>query len=94
MPSGFFRGVERKTEQLAVVNIVEAHERTDAEIVRQFVATMLANLEELAEINPLFEGLDSIFDPLKSDGTAAIEFGGTPLHPGALQAYRDAGYLS
>lgn len=94
MPSGFFRGVERKTEQLAVVNIVAAHERTDAEIVRQFVATMLANLEELAEINPLFEGLDSIFEPLKSDGTAAIEFGGTPLHPGALQAYRDAGYLS
>ena len=36
-----FSGVERKTEQLAVVNIVAAHERTDAEIVRQFVATML-----------------------------------------------------
>ncbi|NBP73291.1 MAG: TAXI family TRAP transporter solute-binding subunit, partial [Alphaproteobacteria bacterium] len=34
MPAGFFRGIERNTEQLAVVNIIAAHERTDPEIVR------------------------------------------------------------
>jgi len=94
MPAGFFRGIERNTEQLAVVNIIAAHERTDPEIVRQLVATMLNNLDELAEINPLFVGLDRIFEPMKTAGAAAIEFGDVPLHPGAVSACKDAGYLS
>ena len=94
MPAGFFRGIEQDTEQLAVVNIVAAHERTDSEIVRKFVATMLSNLDELAEINQLFKGLGDLYEPLRSDGQAALEFGGAPMHPGAVQAYKDAGYLS
>ena len=94
MPAGFFRGIEQDTEQLAVVNIVAAHERTDFEIVRKFVATMLSNLDELAEINQLFKGLGDLYEPLRSDGQAALEFGGAPMHPGAVQAYKDAGYLS
>ena len=94
MPAGFFRGIEQGTEQLAVVNIVAAHERTDSEIVRKFVATMLSNLDELAEINQLFKGLGDLYEPLRSDGQAALEFGGAPMHPGAVQAYKDAGYLS
>jgi hypothetical protein len=94
MPAGFFRGIEQDTEQLAVVNIVAAHERTDSEIVRKFVATMLSNLDELAEINQLFKGLSDLYEPLRSDGQAALEFGGAPMHPGAVQAYKDAGYLS
>lgn len=94
MPKGFFRGIDSDTEQLAVVNIVAAHRRMDDETVRKVVATMLGNLDELAEMNPLFVGLDKVFEPLRSAGQAALEFGGTPLHPGAVQAYRDAGYLS
>ena len=94
MPAGFFRGIEQDTEQLTVVNIVAAHERTDSEIVRKFVATMLSNLDELAEINQLFKGLGDLYEPLRSDGQAALEFGGAPMHPGAVQAYKDAGYLS
>ena len=94
MPKGFFRGIDADTEQLAVVNIVAAHENTDPEIVRKFVATMLANLDELTEINALFRGLGDLFEPLRSEGAAALEFGGVPLHPGAIQAYRDAGFLS
>ena len=94
MPAGFFRGIESDTEQLAVVNIIAAHEATDPEVVRLAVSTMLSNLDELSEINPLFRGLGNLFEPLRSDGASALEFGGAPLHPGALQAYRDAGYLS
>ena len=94
MPAGFFRGIEQDTEQLAVVNIVAAHERTDSEIVRKFVATMLSNLDELAEINQLFKGLGDLYEPLRSVGQAALEYGGAPMHPGAVQAYKDAGYLS
>jgi uncharacterized protein len=94
MPTGFFRGIDADTGQLAVVNIVAAHERTDPEVVRKFVATMLSNLDELTEINALFRGLGDLFEPLRTEGTAALEFGGVPLHPGAIQAYRDAGFLS
>jgi len=94
MPKGFFRGIDTETEQLAVVNIVAAHENTDAEIVRKFVATMLSNLDELTEINALFSGLGDLFEPLRTEGAAALEFGGVPMHPGAIQAYRDAGFLS
>lgn len=94
IPKGFFRGIDTETEQLAVVNIVAAHENTDAEVVRKLVATMLSNLDELTEINALFRGLGDLFEPLRTEGTAALEFGGVPLHPGAIEAYRDAGFLS
>jgi TRAP transporter TAXI family solute receptor len=94
MPAGFFRGVDADSDQLAVVNVIAAHERTDAEAVRKVVHTMLTNFEELARLNGLFRGLADLFEPLRSEGQAALEFGGVPLHPGAVQAYRDAGYLS
>ena len=94
MPAGFFRGVQRNTDQLAVVNIIATHANTDDEIVRKCVAILLENLEELATINPLFLGLNDLFTPLKSSGLSALEFGGVPLHPGAIQAYQDAGYIS
>ena len=93
MPKGFFRGVDSDTEQLAVVNIVATHARQDEERVRQFVAAILNNFDELARINPLFVGLDKVFDDLRTKGAAAFEFGGAPLHPGAIRACRDAGYL-
>ena len=94
MPAGFFRGIGTDTEQLAVVNIIAAHRRLDDETVRTVVGTMLDNLGALAEMNPLFVGLGKVFEPLRTDGPSALEFGRTPLHPGAIQAYRDAGYLS
>jgi len=94
MPADFFRGVTDDTHQLAVVNVIAAHERTDAEAVRKLVATMLAGCDELGELNGLYRGLDALFEPLRSEGAGALEFGGVPLHPGAVQAYRDAGYLT
>ena len=94
MPKGFFKGVDADTEQAAVVNIIAAHARSDADTVHAFVTTMLNSLDELAEINPLFIGLGDVFDRLKSVGESSLEFGGTALHPGAIRAYRDAGYIS
>lgn len=94
VPVGFFRSVTEQTNQLAVVNIISAHENTDTETVRKVVATMLSNLDVMAEMNPLFAGLGDLFEPLRRGGASALEFGGAPLHPGAVEAYRDAGYLS
>ncbi len=93
MAEGTFRGIARDTRQLAVVNVIAAHARTDAETVRKFVSTMLDNLDELAAANPLFRGLGDLFEPLRKDGVAALEFGGVPLHAGAVRACRDAGYI-
>ena len=94
VPAGFFRGVHNDTDQLAVVNIVAAHETTDPETVRVFVETILANLDEMAEMNALFAGLAGLFEPLRTHGVSALAFGGAPLHPGAVKAYKNAGYLS
>jgi TRAP-type uncharacterized transport system substrate-binding protein len=44
-------------------------------------------------MNGLFKGLKDLFEPLRSQGAAALEFGGVALHPGAIRAYRDAGWL-
>ena len=44
-------------------------------------------------MNPLFKGLKDLFEPLRSKGAAALEFGGVPLHPGAIRAYKEAGWL-
>jgi len=41
----------------------------------------------------LFVGLSDLFAPLRSRGPAALEYGGVPLHPGALRAYREAGLV-
>jgi hypothetical protein len=45
-------------------------------------------------LNALFDGLAALFEPLRSDGASALEFGGVALHPGALAAYRTAGLLA
>lgn len=93
MPRGLFRGVGRDTPQAAVVNVVVAHARTGEEEVRGLVAAMLANAGALARENALFRGLGALFAPLRTEGRRALEFGGVPLHAGALRAYREAGYL-
>jgi TRAP-type uncharacterized transport system substrate-binding protein len=94
VPAGFFRGVARATDQLAVVNIICAHKNTDAKTVRKFVKTILSNLYEIAGMNPLFAALADLFEPLQTEGSTALEFGGAPSHPGALEVDKNAGYLS
>ena len=38
--------------------------------------------------------MSELLQPLRSQGGAALEFGGVPLHAGALRAYRQAGLLA
>jgi hypothetical protein len=35
-----------------------------------------------------------LFEPLRSHGPKAFEFGGVALHPGALRAYREIGLVT
>jgi uncharacterized protein len=93
MRGGVVRGHTHDLPQIAVVNVLATHARVPQPIVAEAVAAIVANCERLAELNPLFCGLAELFAPLRHEGAAALEFGGAALHPGALQAYRDAGLL-
>lgn len=93
MRRGVFRGVEEDIPQLAVLNVLVTHERVDEEVVYSLVSTLVENTGPLARLNSLFEGLADLYEPLRTRGPAALELDGVPLHPGALRAYRDAGYL-
>jgi TRAP transporter TAXI family solute receptor len=94
MRKGAIRGLAADIEQVAVVNVLVTHPRVPAATVRTAVAAIIAGDDELARRNPLFAGMNDLFQPLRSQGRRALEFGGVPLHPGALQAYRDAGLLT
>jgi uncharacterized protein len=94
IPKGAFRGVLADVPQVAVVNVIVTHERVPEQAVHDMAKTILENADALARINPLFQGLKDLFEPLRSRGTAALEMGGVGLHPGALRAYREAGYLT
>jgi len=91
---GAFRGVVEDVPQLAVVNVLVTHERVQEEAVHDMVEAIIENLDTLPQMNPLFKGLKDLFQPLRSKGAAALEMGGVPLHPGALRAYREAGWLT
>ena len=54
---------------------------------------MATQHQRLAALNPLFEGLDRLFDPLRSGGAAGLAIDGVPLHPGAVAAYRELGLI-
>jgi TRAP transporter TAXI family solute receptor len=90
---GAFRGVAQDITQVGVINVIVTHERVDQSAVRDMARAIAANLEQLPEMNPLFRGLEELFEPLRTEGAAAFEFGGVALHPGAVEAYREAGWL-
>ncbi len=93
MRSGALPGLDRDTEQVAVVNVLVTHARVSPETVRAVVAAIVAGSGELGRRNPLFAGMAELFEPLRVAGRPALEFGGVPLHSGALAAYREAGLL-
>jgi TRAP transporter TAXI family solute receptor len=94
MRKGALRGLDADVAQPGVVNVLATHARVPDATVRDAVSAIVANVGELGRINPLFDGLGDLFEPLRTDGVKALEFGGVPLHPGAAQAYREAGLLA
>ena len=93
MEKGAFRGVTEDIPQVAVVNVIVTHEKIPEQAVYDIAKTIAGNLDMLPELNPLFKGLKDLFEPLRSQGPGAFEFGGVPLHPGAIRAYREAGWV-
>jgi hypothetical protein len=93
MRNGAIRGLEADVPQPAVVNVLVTHARAGADKVRDVASAIFAARGELPRLNPLFNGLGELFEPLRADGARALEFGGVALHAGALAAYRAAGLL-
>ena len=88
-----FRGVVEDVTQVGVINVIVTHERLAESVVHDMAKAIADNLDKLPQMNPLFKGLKSLFEPLRTKGAAAFEFGGVALHPGAVRAYREAGWL-
>jgi uncharacterized protein len=93
MEKAVFRGVTEDIAQLAVINVLVTHERIAENVVHRMAQAIVENLDTLPQMNPLFKGLKDLFEPLRTKGVAAFEFGGVELHPGAVRAYREAGWL-
>jgi hypothetical protein len=94
MEKGVFRGVTEDIEQIAVVNVLVTHERVAEAVVHDMAKAIAGSLDNLPTMNPLFKGLKDLFEPLRTRGAAAFEFGQVPLHAGAIRAYREIGWLS
>ena len=94
MTAGTLRGLHTDTAQVGVLNVLVTHERVANEMVTEIVSAMTAGASELARLNPLYTGLKTLYEPLRTIGRAAYEIDDVPLHSGAVQAYRDVGLLN
>jgi TRAP transporter TAXI family solute receptor len=93
MEAGCLRAVSRNLPQVGVLNVITTHARVDNSIVKDWVSAMIQNAGALGDTLPLYKGLGNLFGELKTEGASVFEPGGVKLHPGAVQAYRDAGLL-
>jgi TRAP transporter TAXI family solute receptor len=94
MRQGAIRGLDTDVAQAAVVNVLVSHANVADNKVSEVASAIFAARGELPQLNPLFDGLPELFEPLRTDGTRALEFGGVALHPGAIAAYRTAKLLA
>lgn len=93
MEKDSFRGVAENVTQVGVINVLVTHESIPEQVVYDMAKAIAGNLDLLPRMNPLFKGLNDLFEPLRTKGTPAFEFGGVALHPGARRAYREGGWL-
>jgi len=87
IPKGSYRDVVNNDGDLlsaAMANTIVTSSAVSPEIVHDFTAALLGNLDALRKVHPAF----SDFDPRK-----ALRLANVPLHPGAEKAYREAGLL-
>jgi uncharacterized protein len=93
MEKNVFRGVVEDVTQVGVINVIVTHERIPENVVYDMAKAIAVNVDVLPQMNPLFKGMRDLFEPLRTKGGSALEFGGVPLHPGAVRAYRELGFL-
>ena len=93
LAAGSFRGLDADWDGIGLLNGLMTTADTDEETVYQIARTMIAETKALAERAPQLDGLQTLLDAGKTGGAKALQVGGAPLHPGAIRALREAGYL-
>jgi hypothetical protein len=93
MRKGAIRGLDDDVAQPAVLNVLVTHARVAPATVQEVATAIFAARDELPRLQPLFDGMPDLYEPLRTQGARALEFGGVVLHDGAIAAYRDAGLL-
>ena len=68
----------------AMANTIVTSANMSPEVIHDFTAALLGNLDALRKVHPAFAG----FDPRN-----ALRLANVPLHPGAEKAFREAGLL-
>jgi hypothetical protein len=68
----------------AMANTIVTSAKMSPEVIHDFTAVLLGNLEALRKVHPAFAD----FDP-----RTALKLANVPLHPGAEKAFREAGLL-
>src|SRR5262249_48911493 len=68
MRQGALRGLDADVAQPAVVNVLVTHARVAEDKVRDVTAAVFAARDELPRLNPLFDGVGGLFEPLRADG--------------------------
>lgn len=94
MRKGALRALTADTDQPGVVNVLVTHARADKGLVEQVTGAIVGGTDQLVRACALYDGMATLFEPLRTAGPAALQFGGVALHDGALAAYRTAGYIS
>src|SRR5262249_56634762 len=75
MRAGAIRGLDAALPQIAVLNVLVTHRRVPDAIVQEAVKAIAMSCDEIGRANRLFAALRELFEPLRSQGPAALEFG-------------------
>lgn len=87
-------GLGADAPALGVLNVVVAAASADEGFVHDVAAAFIAGAARLEKAHALFRGLPGILARARTAGIGALAPGGTPLHPGAARAFREAGLLT
>jgi uncharacterized protein len=90
---GSLRGLESDVAQPGVLNVLVTHARAPDAAVAAVAGAVADNVADLVRLNPLFTGLDALFEEMRERGADALSAGAAALHPGAARRYRATGVL-
>lgn len=94
MKAGALRALKADSFQPGVVNVLVSHTMVPERTVQVLTEAIVTGAGRLGVLNGLFDGLGELFAPLRTQGAAALEFGGVRLHDGAIAAYRKLGLIN
>ncbi|MGY9006692.1 MAG: TAXI family TRAP transporter solute-binding subunit [Alphaproteobacteria bacterium] len=94
IPAEHVPTMDKDIATVGVLNVIVTAADCDPDFVHDFVAACIRHTDDLATRNALFRGLTALLQGARVKGQDALAPDNTPLHPGALAAFREAGLLS